>query len=133
MQSPDQQQIEVSFCNNTIVNYVGKNYHLKFYDTKKITISKNIFYADPNMSSDATMCGIYKKESTPEFDVKDNIAYGLTETNKWNSFGATVKPTNPIEEQLLRLTNSPFTSMDLDKGIFIPDNAYTGFGSTINQ
>jgi hypothetical protein len=48
-------------------------------------------------------------------------------------FGATVKPTNPIEEQLLRLTNSPFTSMDLDKGIFIPDNAYTGFGSTINQ
>lgn len=133
VQSPDQQQIEVSFCNNTIVNYVGKNYHLKFYDTKKITISKNIFYADPNMSSDATMCGIYKKESTPEFDVKDNIAYGLTETNKWNSFGATVKPTNPIEEQLLRLTNSPFTSMDLDKGIFIPDNAYTGFGSTINQ
>ena len=113
VQSPDQQQIEVSFCNNTIVNYVGKNYHLKFYDTKKITISKNIFYADPNMSSDATMCGIYKKESTPEFDVKDNIAYGLTETNKWNSFGATVKPTNPIEEQLLRLTNSPFTSMDL--------------------
>mgnify|MGYP002996851742 FL=1 len=133
VQSPDQQQIEVSFCNNTIVNYVGKNYHLKFYDTKKITISKNIFYADPNMSSDATMCGIYKTESTPEFDVKDNIAYGLTETNKWNSFGATVKPTNPIEEQLLRLTNSPFTSMDLDKGIFIPDNAYTGFGSTINQ
>lgn len=133
VQSPDQQQIEVSFCNNTIVNYVGKNYHLKFYDTKKITISKNIFYADPNMSSDATMCGIYKKESTPEFDVKDNIAYGLTETNKWNSFGATVKPTNPIEEQLLRLTNSPFTSMDLDKGIFILDNAYTGFGSTINQ
>lgn len=133
VQSPDQQQIEVSFCNNTIVNYVGKNYHLKFYDTKKITISKNIFYADPKMSSDATMCGIYKKESTPEFDVKDNIAYGLTETNKWNSFGATVKPTNPIEEQLLRLTNSPFTSMDLDKGIFILDNAYTGFGSTINQ
>ena len=133
VQSPDQQQIEVSFCNNTIVNYVGKNYHLKFYDTKKITISKNIFYADPNMNSDATMCGIYKKESTPEFDVKDNIAYGLTETNKWNSFGATVKPTNPIEEQLLRLTNSPFTSMDLDKGIFILDNAYTGFGSTINQ
>ena len=40
---------------------------------------------------------------------------------------------NPIEEQLLRLANSPFTSMDLDKGIFIPDNAYTGFGSTINQ
>ena len=133
MQSPDQQQIEVSFCNNTIVNYVGKNYLLKFYDTKKITISKNIFYADPNMSSDATMCGIYKKESTPEFDVKDNIAYGLTEANKWNSFGATVKPTNPIEEQLLRLTNSPFTSMDLGKGVFIPDNAYTGFGSTINQ
>ena len=133
VQSPDQQQIEVSFCNNTIVNYVGKNYHLKFYDTKKITISKNIFYADPNMNSDATMCGIYKTESTPEFDVKDNIAYGLTETNKWNSFGATVKPTNPIEEQLLRLTNSPFTSMDLDKGIFILDNAYTGFGSTINQ
>ena len=66
------------------------------------------------MNSDATMCGIYKTESTPEFDVKD-------------------KPTNPIEEQLLRLTNSPFTSMDLDKGIFIPDNAYTGFGSTINQ
>ena len=55
VQSPDQQQIEVSFCNNTIVNYVGKNYHLKFYDTKKITISKNIFYADPKMSSDATM------------------------------------------------------------------------------
>lgn len=130
-QIPDQQQTEVSFCNNTIVNYVGKNYHLKFYDTKKITIMKNIFYADPNMSSDATMCGIYKKESTPEFDVKDNIAYGLAEANKWNSFGATVKPTNPIEEQLLRLTNSPFTSMDLDKGIFIPDNAYTGFGSTI--
>ena len=133
VQSPDQQQIEVSFCNNTIVNYVGKNYHLKFYDATKMTISKNIFYADPNMNSDATMCGIYKTESTPEFDVKDNIAYGLTETNKWNSFGATVKPTNPIEEQLLRLTNSPFTSMDLDKGIFILDNAYTGFGSTINQ
>lgn len=133
VQSPDQQQIEVSFCNNSIVNYVGKNYHLKFYDATKMTISKNIFYADPNMNSDATMCGIYKTESTPEFDVKDNIAYGLTETNKWNSFGATVKPTNPIEEQLLRLANSPFTSMDLDKGIFIPDNAYTGFGSTINQ
>lgn len=133
VQTPDQQQIKVSFCNNSIVNYVGKNYHLKFYDATKMTISKNIFYADPNMNSDATMCGIYKTESTPEFDVKDNIAYGLTETNKWNSFGATVKPTNPIEEQLLRLTNSPFTSMDLDKGIFIPDNAYTGFGSTINQ
>lgn len=133
VQTPDQQQIKVSFCNNSIVNYVGKNYHLKFYDATKMTISKNIFYADPNMNSDATMCGIYKKESTPEFDVKDNIAYGLTETNKWNSFGATVKPTNPIEEQLLRLTNSPFTSMDLDKGIFILDNAYTGFGSTINQ
>lgn len=133
VQTPDQQQIKVSFCNNSIVNYVGKNYHLKFYDATKMTISKNIFYADPNMNSDATMCGIYKTESTPEFDVKDNIAYGLTETNKWNSFGATVKPTNPIEEQLLRLANSPFTSMDLDKGIFIPDNAYTGFGSTINQ
>lgn len=133
VQTPDQQQIKVSFCNNSIVNYVGKNYHLKFYDATKMTISKNIFYADPNMNSDATMCGIYKTESTPEFDVKDNIAYGLTETNKWNSFGATVKPTNPIEEQLLRLTNSPFTSMDLDKGIFILDNAYTGFGSTINQ
>lgn len=133
VQNPDQQQIEVSFCNNTIVNYVGKNYHLKFYDAKKITILKNIFYADPNMSSDATICGIYKKESTPEFDVKDNIAYGLTEANKWNSFGATVKPTNPVEEQLLRLTDSPFTSMDLDKGIFIPDNTYTGFGSTITK
>lgn len=133
VQNPDQQQIEVSFCNNTIVNYVGKNYHLKFYDAKKITILKNIFYADSNMSSDATICGIYKKESTPEFDVKDNIAYGLTEANKWNSFGATVKPTNPVEEQLLRLTDSPFTSMDLDKGIFIPDNTYTGFGSTITK
>ena len=93
---------------------------------QKMTISKNIFYANPNMNSDATMCGIYKTESTQNSMLKDNIAYGLTETNKWNSFLAQqLRPTNPIEEQLLRLTNSPFTSMDLDKGIFIPDNAYT--------
>ena len=51
-------------------------------------------------------------EETEKKPIVAATTNGLTETNKWNSFGATVKPTNPIEEQLLRLTNSPFTSMD---------------------
>lgn len=136
-QSPDTQNTSLSFCNNTIVNYLGANYYLKLYDAGSVTIRKNIF-CDTEVKAvyNVTLCATYKTSpaaNASTFQVAENIAYGLTDKNNWIAFpsASTAKPDGKPEDLLKRVDVSPFQTIDFDKGIFTPTAEYKGYGAEI--
>ncbi len=129
-QSPDQQSMKVLLQNNTIINLVGVNYHLKVYDAQSITIKKNAFYGDPSSAFSSNLCAVYKAGSNPTFDVQENIAFGLAGSGKWISFpsASTSRPSNPTTDQLTYLTENPFNATDFSTGDYSLKAPYTDYG-----
>ena len=129
-QSPDQQSIKVLLQNNTIINFVGANYHLKVYDAQSITIKKNAFYGDPSSALSSNLCAVYKAGSNPTFDVQENIAFGLAGSGKWVNFpsASTSRPSNPTTDQLTYLTENPFNATDFSTGDYSLKAPYTDYG-----
>ena len=129
-QSPDQQSMKVLLQNNTIINFVGANYHLKVYDAQSISIKKNVFYGDPSSALSSNLCAVYKADSNPTFDVQENIAFGLAGSGKWVSFpsASTSRPSNPTTDQLTYLTENPFNATDFSTGDYSLKAPYTDYG-----
>lgn len=137
VQNPDTQNTSLSFCNNTIVNYLGANYYLKLYDAGAVAIRKNIFCdTEAKAAYNVTLCATYKTSpaaNASTFQVAENIAYGLIDKNNWIAFpsASTAKPDGKPEDLLKRVDASPFQTTDFDKRIFTPTAEYKGYGAEI--
>lgn len=129
--SPDSQETIVTVTNNSIINFVGSNYYLKFYDAASLTITQNVFYADPACTLASTLCAIYKTGSNPTFNVKDNLTSGLAGENKWAGFwnNSTAKPSNSDIQTYV--SENPFNTPDFSNGDFSLKSEYQGYGATI--
>ena len=123
--------LDVVIEGNTIVNMAGKsNGYVNSGGLKSIVMKKNVLWIDTTYTGSCYLCKI-SKESTTTLDLTDNVIYGLTEKGKWSSHTGTLPTGLDAKPALTVQTETPFSSMDFEKGIFILNSEHAGYGSTL--
>lgn len=118
-------EVVVSVTNCSFVNYLGRPNGLFNLSTiKKVVFTKNILWSK-SVEQESFLFKFF--DANPgELDYKDNLAYGLSDTNAncWKYFHKDSKY-NPETGGFVKEESDPFRAMDFATDTFIPaDNAY---------
>ncbi len=119
-------EVVVSVTNCSFINYLGRPNGLFNLSTiKKVVFTKNILWCK-SINLESFLFKFFVA-NPGELDYKDNLAYGLSDTNAncWKHFqgGSSYKPEDAAS--FVKEESDPFRAMDFATDTFIPaDNAY---------
>ncbi|MGN0190882.1 MAG: PL29 family lyase N-terminal domain-containing protein, partial [Candidatus Cryptobacteroides sp.] len=130
LQTENDWNTSVSFCNNTFYNTPSGYGHFKFYKVGNLECKNNIYWADPTHTQASAMFILYAEDQTGDnIEVSDNIAYGLADGKNWSMFHSNSKYQLESGNVLTKLETSPLQTADPTTGTFVPTSEYATYGA----
>jgi len=143
----------ISFSNNTIINYAGNSSnslaaaYLVMTNVENVSIKNNIGYSDDNVTDGFSNSGssfyiIANIDPMPSISIADNIVYGLnpdlTNKWKWNTYGWKTNASTKVNQEgetngiITRYSKNPFAIPGgFDSGNFTPIPELAGKGANL--
>lgn len=124
---------EVTISNNTLVNMISNSKSLVIGKIgNSVTIKGNLIWTNSSTARNATLVNAQSGSTNSMYAISDNIQYNKNAVINFNPFGGTT-PEGQSNAKLVPITEDIFSGegaeFNLETGVFIPNNAYAGYGA----
>ncbi len=118
----------LSVKNNIFYNCPSTNSYFKFWQLASFKLQGNVFWADPENTSQSYMFLLYSPDQSAEaLEISDNIVYGLANNRNWQ-LGAPSSTVRPGTNRIEKLDEDPFESFDTVSGVYTLKETYAAYG-----